>query len=277
MKNRSIIWDIPKVYNKIYIYKLISTLSEEPRYIGITNNPSCRLSHHIAEKIRNHKNNWIKSVIRKGGKIQMVIFDHADTLEKALTKEEKYISKFNNLTNLCLTPLQGPTKKCYLYDLQSSEIKEFNSVQSVAFFTGLDPSTFADTIQIKRKYLFSYYKNFESLLEEHHIIKLKQGDVIKKALSYQHAAWIIGCTRSMINLCLRGDRKQVKGWIVCHKGKKFPEYSYRTEKPVKCITDGKTFDSIKATAKHYKLDESCITKCCKGSRKSCGKKQFKYN
>ena len=43
-----------------------------------------------------------------------------------------------------------------------------------------------------------------------------------------------------------------------------------SKKKVKCITTGKIFNSIKEASKFYSVDSSCVTKCCKGKRGSCG-------
>lgn len=275
--NREIIWKIPVKDNVIFIYQLISSLDNVIRYIGITNNPSTRLSHHLTEKDKNHKNSWIKNVLNNNGKIQMVIFDYAENLEHALIKEEKYINKYENLTNLCLRPTQPNTKKCYLYDLQTGKTISFISVSSAAFFVKIQPSSFVGTVILKSRYLFSFEKNFNTIINELYVMRIKKGNKILKAISYNHAIWLIGCSRSMINFCLMKQRKSVKGWVIARKDEKFPEYSYGNNKKIKCLTDNKLFTSIKEAAKFYKGDESCITKCCKGLRKSHKGKQFIYN
>lgn len=274
--DREIIWEIPKLKNVVFIYKLQSSLLDMVRYIGITNNPKTRLSHHITEKDLNYKNSWIKSVKTSGGKIQMIIFDYHHDLEGALLKEEKYIKKYENLTNLCLTPTQSNTKPCYLYDLKDEKTISFISVSSAALFVNIEPSSFIGVLLIKGRYLFSFSKNFNSIIEKSHIIKLKNGTTERLAMSYQHAIWIIGCSRSMINFCLLKKRKQVKGWVLCKKNEKFPEYSYRTNKKIKCLTDGKTFISILEAATYYNIDASCIVKCCKKTRKMTNNKSFEY-
>lgn len=60
------IWETPCSINKVYVYKLVSSLDMIPRYIGITSNPKERYNRHVRDKYLNHKshkNNWIKSVI----------------------------------------------------------------------------------------------------------------------------------------------------------------------------------------------------------------------
>lgn len=42
-----------------------------------------------------------------------------------------------------------------------------------------------------------------------------------------------------------------------------------------CVTNGKIFDSVREAADYYNINESNITKCCKGKRPSCGKENGK--
>jgi hypothetical protein len=59
----SIIWETPSIDNKIYLYFLRS--NDTIRYVGITNDPNTRLTHHINYRLKNksHKNNWIINCI----------------------------------------------------------------------------------------------------------------------------------------------------------------------------------------------------------------------
>lgn len=52
--------------------------------------------------------------------------------------------------------------------------------------------------------------------------------------------------------------------------------SGRVEKPVRCITDGKIYNSIKETTEHYHLSEGFVCKVCKGVVKSAKGLQFEY-
>ncbi len=63
--------------------------------------------------------------------------------------------------------------------------------------------------------------------------------------------------------------------IVSEWGKKNIQKIIHKRK-VRCITTGKTFNSIKEASKYYNIDESDIGRCCKGERKTCGKMKWEY-
>lgn len=52
--------------------------------------------------------------------------------------------------------------------------------------------------------------------------------------------------------------------------------SGRIEKPVRCITDGKIYNSVKETTEHYHLSEGFVCKVCKGVVKSAKGLKFAY-
>lgn len=52
--------------------------------------------------------------------------------------------------------------------------------------------------------------------------------------------------------------------------------SGRSEKPVRCINDGKIYNSIKETTEHYQLSEGFVCKVCKGVVKSAKGLKFEY-
>lgn len=48
------------------------------------------------------------------------------------------------------------------------------------------------------------------------------------------------------------------------------------KKAVKCLTTNKVFESTVEAGKYYKLDNSSISKCCRGERKICGGFKWEY-
>lgn len=271
-----IIWETPPIQNKIYIYALKSSIDKVYRYIGITNNPKTRLCHHIIDKNLSHKSSWIKSVLNKNESIEMIIFDYADNLEDALNKEEYYINKYDNLTNLILQPTQPNSKICYIFNIENNNIMEFQSLSSAAFYCGVSPSALLYNNIIKNKYLFNYNKDFISKIDNIYTIKAKRGDEILKFISYKHAALNIGCSVGMINSCVGKIRNNVKGWIFCKRNEEFHNIKLRETKKVICLDDNKSFNSIIEASNYYNIDASSIVKCCKGKRKSISKLKFKY-
>ena len=64
------------------VYGLIDPISKNLRYIGFTSNPQRRLAnHHIPSKLQelNHKNNWIKSLIKNGQQAEMIVIQEYET------------------------------------------------------------------------------------------------------------------------------------------------------------------------------------------------------
>jgi len=118
---------IPKKTNtmKIYIYGLYE--KDNIRYVGKTNKKDLkiRLKEHINESFREnsitHKKNWIKSVIKKGDKIDIKLIEITD--ENNWQNIEKYwISYFKNLTN---STEGGETGRGKLYTISYEECKEY--------------------------------------------------------------------------------------------------------------------------------------------------------
>lgn len=52
--------------------------------------------------------------------------------------------------------------------------------------------------------------------------------------------------------------------------------SGRDEKPVRCITDGKIYNSLKETAEHYNISKDYIRMACRGAVKTAKGLQFEY-
>lgn len=60
---------------KVFIYTLLDPITKEVRYVGKTLNPSQRFRKHLIRKENNHKHSWVKSLIDKGIKPEMVIIE----------------------------------------------------------------------------------------------------------------------------------------------------------------------------------------------------------
>lgn len=88
-----------------YIYVLIDPRNEFVRYVGKTKNPNRRLAQHIYEsnKIKCHKNNWLKQLLEAGVKPEMVIVESLQSTEDWIFWEQFYIDLCKswefNLTN----------------------------------------------------------------------------------------------------------------------------------------------------------------------------------
>jgi len=275
----SIIWETPSIDNKIYLYFLRS--NDTIRYVGITNDPNTRLTHHINYRLKNksHKNNWIINCIENNFEIEMLVKESFSSYEDALIKEEYYINSIENLTNYEKNPTKPNIVKCYLYDLEKEESIEFESRSAAAKYLNIASGSFKNKI-IKRKYLFNYDNNFLELIEKNYKIKsmnIKTKDV-KYFLSYSHAAYYFNCSINMINLVLLKKRSSIKRkYLLINKSESFDDCIIKENtKKIICLNDNNIFDSIKNAASYYKIDESGITKVCKGKRKTINKLIFKY-
>ncbi len=273
-KESLIIWETPPNNNKVYVYTLSSTDSKIPRYVGITVNPVTRLSHHITYKDKNpHKYHWIKKVLKSGELIVMTVIEEFDDVEKAREREEELINSLVDLTNIELKPTCPKIKTTYLYNLETEEVTKFISRKSACLSIN---SSNSYNNKLKGKYLISCQNDFYQRIQSKASIKLYNGIEIKYAVSYQHAAWIVGCSVNMINLCLLKQRKSAKGWNIYFADEDIDEYKIGLWKKVKCINDGKIFTSVNACADYYSIDPSGISKTCKGKRSHCQGLTFNY-
>lgn len=269
-----IVWEKPPVHNKIYLYKLVDD-KNLPRYIGITNNPKTRLSHHIKDKSKSHKTNWINYCISNSIEIKMIIFDSFDNLEDALIQEEYYINNLKNLTNYELNPTTPFVKECYLYDLEFQKSIKFNSLSSAMLFCNSKGILYNKII--KGKYLFSYNNDFNEIINKIATIKIltPQNNIIK-CVSYYHASKILNCSKGMINSCLSGIRNNIKGYLISKINEEFQIFKDRNTIKIICLNDNKLFNSIKEASEYYSVDNSMIVKVCKNKRKHIKGLKFKY-
>jgi len=90
----------------ICVYGLIDPISKELRYIGYSINYLERFKEHLLPsnlKCKTYKANWIKSLIDKGYKPEVIILEEAYSEKDALEKEVELIAYFKyigcNLTN----------------------------------------------------------------------------------------------------------------------------------------------------------------------------------
>lgn len=93
--------------NSFFVYRLSSPENNVVKYIGITKDLSVRYRKHITQTSkRTLKNNWIKSLLKRGVKPVMTVIDGAETREEANILEKYWIIKhkdwgfdLKNMTN----------------------------------------------------------------------------------------------------------------------------------------------------------------------------------
>tara|TARA_R100000951_G_scaffold115148_3_gene122319 strand:+ start:1886 stop:2791 length:906 start_codon:yes stop_codon:yes gene_type:complete len=276
-KESIISWETPSINNKIYLYFLEA--DDQIRYVGITSDPNTRLSHHISDRNSNasHKNSWLKQCISNNIQITMIIKYSFDSYKDALEKEECYINKLDNLTNLELNPTNPKNIACYLYNLKTKHLQHFNSKQSCARSIGVVPSALKAK-RIRGLYTCINDSNINNHLYKNHTFKSKcmNTGTIKYFISIQHAAWEFKVNKNMISQVLSLRRKSCKNNLFARKGDDFIKYVNNHIKKIKCVDQNIIFNSIKIAAKYYNLDESCISKVCKGKRNQTGGLKFEY-
>ena len=194
---------------KTVIYTLEDPITNEIRYIGkTTDNLKKRLTGHIytSKKVKNHRCNWIKSIIDKG-KLPIITFLDSCSWDNSQNLEIYWIAQFRawgfNLVNATdggegnlglkmsdkvrqkLT--ESVSKKVYQYDLEGNFIKEFSSATEASKeIKTSSNSKICACARGERKsckgYLWSYvkhpnlssYKREKGIVSEEHRIKLNK-------------------------------------------------------------------------------------------------------
>lgn len=108
--------------DKVFIYGLYSSDDDNIRYVGKCKDKKYRLKMHYSQRNSSstYKNNWIKSVLRRGCEIKMLILEEVD-FDKWESKEIYWINKFKNLTNTSSGGKGGSGKK---YNISYNEAKK---------------------------------------------------------------------------------------------------------------------------------------------------------
>jgi hypothetical protein len=137
------------MFRTYYYYYLKDPETGVIRYIGITLNPKERYHAHVYSSHTNvekntWKANWVKSLLKRGLKPVMEIFEtyETDSVEDAYEREEEFINehflKGIPLVNVLKVPYKGSNpgssrKTVYQYDINTGEfIREFPSVAEAA-------------------------------------------------------------------------------------------------------------------------------------------------
>lgn len=276
-KYSNIIWETPSINNKVYVYFLQA--NNQIRYVGITNDPIRRLSHHVSRRNndKSYKNNWLKKCIKNNIIVEMIIKESYDTHEEAVKREEFFINSLPNLTNLELTPTTPRIFKCYCYDLKSSTVLTFSSIADCKNHLKMRRAFRYNKIHLYR-YIISKENNFEQLMKSNYTIKAKnmKTNEITYYMSSRHFSWVHCCILSLVNTTLSGSRKSCKGYLLCHRNNDFNEYFNKRIHKILCVDDGLVFNSAKEAGEYYGIDLSCIVKVCKGKRKKAKNRSFKY-
>lgn len=64
-----------------FIYALCDPHTGDIRYVGKSNDPKDRLRRHLRDRRKNHRTDWIMSILKKGTIPNLVILDHVSDVE----------------------------------------------------------------------------------------------------------------------------------------------------------------------------------------------------
>lgn len=111
------------------------------------------------------------------------------------------------------------------------------------------------------------------------------GDVVGKFENLTIAGEKTGISKSNISQCCKGKTGSAGGYIWKYEGDAFADfgsngYNYKTNKPIiQYATNGvliRQYNSIIEAATINNIDQSSITKCCKGKQKTAGNFIWRY-
>ena len=81
-----------------YIYTLKHPITNEVRYVGKTIRPKRRLAEHLYQHPKNHRGNWVKSLLKQGLKPTLEVIEECND-NNWEQREKFWITQFDNLTN----------------------------------------------------------------------------------------------------------------------------------------------------------------------------------
>ena len=202
---------------KVYIYTLSS--SENPseiRYVGKTHQPVfTRLKQHKKETKCNLKNNWIKSVLKKGFDIVIDVVDEC-TEETWMEKEKFWIKYYKDLG----FNLKNMTEGGETSSIKGENHPQFGKIgKNNQNYKGKDYKIRATTS-----------KRNSGNKKAVDMIDAETGEILKTFPSANEAALFIKGNRNNIGTVCRGKRCTYQGYIW--------KYSKKEYFPVKQYKDG---------------------------------------
>lgn len=89
-------------YKNTFIYGLIEKGTKDIRYIGKSNNPKRRMQQHVCDSVnrKTPKDYWIQSVLKKGGKIDLIILEEVK-YSSWVEKEKYWINLYKSQLKNC--------------------------------------------------------------------------------------------------------------------------------------------------------------------------------
>jgi hypothetical protein len=222
-----------------YIYLLIDPQTEKVRYVGKTVNPKYRLSGHITEspKLKNHRCNWIKSLLIKGLKPIFKIVEICP-LDIFQERESHHIGlyNFNELTNSdeggqgnknrrreIIENSKYRNKKVFQYNLSGDFIKDYKSVREASRHLSITHANIARCCNKIMKhasgFIFSYKMEIIKPIPKPNAIKISvievdlQGNQLGEWISLMDCSRNTGIDNGNLSRVCNGKLKHIKGRI----------------------------------------------------------------
>lgn len=272
-KGKALLVNTGNIRANYYVYTLSSKHDGVVMYIGITKNPTSRLSRHLQEKTNFTKYTWLHQIINSDETIVMSIDSGFDNKLNALNKESELINKIKPKFNTIQTI--NNQKACSLLDLETNKVYKFKSQTEAAGYLGVPVGSLKGKIP-KNRYIMSYKESYTDILNERATLKIEYPNgKIMYAVNQKHATKIVGCSDSAINNAIKGRLNTVKG---CRIAKIQDDFTplYITGKKVICLNDGKVFKTVKEAGNHYSVDATGISRVCKGNQNKVKGLKFEY-
>lgn len=249
---------------KTFIYELIDPRTDEPKYIGKSNNPQNRYKEHLKDKKQTYKANWIKGLKEHGLKPRLNIIEEVE-FNKWEFWEQFYIDLYRSwgfkLTNLekgglgigrqssltkkkiSISRKNKGNKKIQQISFKNFKIiKTWNSVSEAANYYKIYPSYITASCILSQLTTCGFYWKYEKESFNEWYNKLIK-EIEKRK------------TKSNIKAI---NRNYIRGY-------KIIQFDLQTKYEIKI------WNSIKDAAEFYQQHPMSIWACLKGKQKSsCG-------
>lgn len=177
----------------VFIYGLCESGSDDVRYVGKTEKIKSRRSTHIqkSKKSNSHKSNWIKSIIKKGGELEIFVIDEVKESEWEFW-EIYWIEQFRNWGFRLTNVLEGGESFNILTEEIRKKLRESSSGYKNGMFGKKSPT---------RKPVLQYDCNGSFI---------KEWESINDAKNNNNKS-------SSINRCCSGKQKTAGGFVWRYK------------------------------------------------------------
>lgn len=233
---------------KNYIYVLYDPREPDNyRYIGFTNNITCRIKQHIKETLlynkhpewfKTYKINWINTLLNEKIKpvikiIDEVLCDRKTIGEKEIYYCDKFLNEGHKLTNTADPGYGGLIRfiNVYQYDLNGNFIKEYKSISEAIRETGITTinASINGRNKISGNYIWTKFKlnniEIKNILKDIYECKLYpktcktiyqydiSGNFIKEYNSIKDASILCNLNDSNIVISCKNIKRQIKGYF----------------------------------------------------------------